>query len=392
MLENNHRIEVADVLRGFAIMAIFLIHCIEHFNFYSFPTSPNEFIKFTDKAVWDSLFFLFAGKAYAIFALLFGFSFFIQDSRQSAIGNDFRARFAWRLVLLFVIGNLNAAFFTAEVLVLYSIVGFAMLPVCRLSNRTILIIAALCLIQPVEIAKVIYAVMNPDYIAGATLDGPYWAITSATQVDGNFWQMLKVNLWEGQIASLGWALENGRAFQTAALFMLGMVMGRTRFLDGSPKHISLNVKLMIASLALFFPMYGLCNMLPGFIENGAIRKPLLLILSSLHKFAFMGIWVTTIVWLYYNSGVKRLLVKLVPYGKMSLTNYITQSIVGSFIFYGWGLGMYRYMGVTYSFLLGIVLFLAQYAFSVWWLKSHKQGILEYWWKRATWIGSKREMK
>lgn len=388
MTQNNQRIEVADVLRGFAIMAIFLIHSIEHFNFYSFPQAPNEFIKFTDKAVWDSLFFLFAGKAYAIFALLFGFSFFIQDSRQQALGNDFRPRFAWRLVLLFIIGNLNAAFFTAEVLVLYSIVGFAILPVCRLKDKTVLIIAAICLLQPVEIGKVIYALINPEYVAGASLDAPYWALTSKTQAEGTFWEMLKVNLWEGQIASLAWAWENGRAFQTAGLFMLGMVMGRSQFLDGSSKHQRLNIKLLLVSLLLFFPLYGLCNTLPQFIENRAILRPLLLILSSLHKFAFMGLLVTSIVWLYYNSSLKRLLTKLVPYGKMSLTNYIMQSIIGSLVFYGWGFAMHKHLGVTYSFLLGIVLFLAQYAFSVWWLKHHKQGILEYWWKRATWINKK----
>lgn len=385
MQENNHRIEVADVLRGFAIMAIFLIHSIEHFNFYSFPEAPNEFIKFTDRIVWDSLFFAFGGKAYAIFALLFGFSFFIQDSRQAALGSDFRPRFAWRLVLLFVIGNINAAFFTAEVLVLYAIVGFMILPVCRLSTRAVLAIAAVCLIQPVEIAKVVYALFNPDYMAGGSLDGPYWAITSKMQVEGNFIQMLKVNLWEGQIASLAWAWENGRAFQTAGLFMLGMVMGRTTFLDGSQRHIKLNVKLLIISIVMFFPLYGLYNTLPSFIESKAILRPLMLIIGSLHKFAFMGFLVTSIVWLYYNSGLKRLLVKLVPYGKMSLTNYVMQSVIGSFIFYGWGLAMYRYMGVTYSFILGVVLFIAQYYFSVWWLSRHKQGFLEYWWKRATWL-------
>lgn len=385
MQENNHRIEVADVLRGFAIMAIFLIHSIEHFNFYSFPEAPNEFIKFTDRIVWDSLFFAFGGKAYAIFALLFGFSFFIQDSRQAALGSDFRQRFAWRLVLLFVIGNINAAFFTAEVLVLYAIVGFMILPVCRLSTRAVLAIAAVCLIQPVEIAKVVYALFNPDYMAGGSLDGPYWAITSKMQVEGNFIQMLKVNLWEGQIASLAWAWENGRAFQTAGLFMLGMVMGRTTFLDGSQRHIKLNVKLLIISIVMFFPLYGLYNTLPSFIESKAILRPLMLIIGSLHKFAFMGFLVTSIVWLYYNSGLKRLLVKLVPYGKMSLTNYVMQSVIGSFIFYGWGLAMYRYMGVTYSFILGVVLFIAQYYFSVWWLSRHKQGFLEYWWKRATWL-------
>lgn len=385
-MQQSHRIEIADVLRGFAIMGIFLIHTIEHFNFYSFPKAPNEFIEFTDKAIWEGLFFALAGKAYAIFAMLFGFSFFIQDSRQTEQGKDFRARFAWRLVLLFVIGNLDAAFFTAEVLVLYSLVGFAMLPVCRLSNRTVLIIAIILMLQPIEIYKIIYSLANPDYVAGPSLDAPYWAVTYEAQTNGNFWQMLKVNMWEGQIASLGWAWENGRVFQTASLFLIGMLVGRTQFLKGGPEYLKLNVRLIIISILVFFPLYGLHNMLPSFIENQSLLKPLLLILSSLHKFAFMVFLVNTIMWGYYNTTkFKKWLVKLVPYGKMSLTNYVMQSIIGSLIFYGWGFGLHKELGVTYSFLLGVALFLLQYNFCVWWMRHHKQGILEYLWKRATWL-------
>lgn len=56
-------------------MAIILLHNIEHFNLYNFPEATTDFMKALDKGVWDTLFFLFSGKAYAIFALLFGFSF-----------------------------------------------------------------------------------------------------------------------------------------------------------------------------------------------------------------------------------------------------------------------------------------------------------------------------
>ncbi|MEF9950737.1 MAG: hypothetical protein RR752_06120, partial [Mucinivorans sp.] len=162
---NNSRIEIADVLRGVAIMAIILLHSIEHFNFYSFPETSG-FLAFTDRVVWDGLFFTFAGKAYAIFSLLFGMSFFIQDHNHTLRGGDFRGRFAWRLFLLFLIGNLDAAFFTAEVLVLYSLVGFALIPVCRLKTRTVLIIAGICLIQPMALGQMIYALLNPDFVAG----------------------------------------------------------------------------------------------------------------------------------------------------------------------------------------------------------------------------------
>lgn len=81
--EPNARVDVVDVLRGLAVMGIIILHSIEHFNFYSFPdTVPCEWMKFTDKTIWNGLFFVFSNKAYAVFALLFGFSFYIQDNNQ----------------------------------------------------------------------------------------------------------------------------------------------------------------------------------------------------------------------------------------------------------------------------------------------------------------------
>ena len=96
LLAKSPRIEVVDALRGFAVMAIMLLHNIEHFNFYDFPTASSAFMEAMDKGIWETLFFLFSGKAYAIFSLLFGFSFFIQYNNQAKKGKDFRLRFLCR--------------------------------------------------------------------------------------------------------------------------------------------------------------------------------------------------------------------------------------------------------------------------------------------------------
>ena len=130
-------------MRGFAVLAIILLHSIEHFNFYSYPDTAGQstWLNFCDKAIWDGLFFAFGGKAYAIFAMLFGFSFFIQHDNQRMRGKDFRLRFCWRLLLLFVIGQFNAAFFTGEILVMYALVGFILPLTCRLSTRALVWLA-----------------------------------------------------------------------------------------------------------------------------------------------------------------------------------------------------------------------------------------------------------
>ena len=227
-MKRHPRVDVADVLRGIAVMGIILLHSIEHFNFYSFPDTAgqSEWLNFSDKAIWDGMFFLFGGKAYAVFALLFGFSFFIQYDNQRLRGKDFRGRFCWRLALLFLFGNLNASFFTAEVSVLYSLVGFILPLTCRLKDKWLLILACVLLIQPLPLYYAIRAACDPAFVTPAVPTGHLWAQTFAVQQGGTFWETVRVNLWEGQLASLAWAWDNGRVFQTAALFLFGLLIGR----------------------------------------------------------------------------------------------------------------------------------------------------------------------
>lgn len=379
------RVEVADVLRGLAVMGIILLHSIEHFNFYSFPdtTGQSAWLTFTDKAVWDGLFFLLGGKAYAVFALLFGFSYFIQYDNQRMRGHDFRLRFCWRLILLFLIGNLNAMFFTAEVLVLYSLVGFTLPLTCKMKDKWIFVLACILLIQPLPLYYTLRACFDPAFVTPALPTGDLWGATFEVQSHGTFWETVRVNLWEGQLASLAWAWDNGRVFQTAALFLLGFLAGkRGLFLK---ENLKIWNKVLCGSLLAFFPLYGLGNMLPGFIDNPSIRTPLLLIISSLYKFAFMLLLVSAILFAYYRTRLQRRLAQIVPYGRMSLTNYITQSIFGSLLFYNWGLGLHDDLGITASFLTGILLFILQFSFCRWWMARHSHGPMEYLWKRATWL-------
>lgn len=380
------RIDVADAIRGFAVLGIVLLHSLEHFNFYSFQETDNVWLQFSNQAIWDSTFFLLAGKAYGIFALLFGFSFYIQDSNQQARGKDFRLRFMWRLLLLLAWGQLNAAFFTAEVLVLYALVGFVLPLFARCKDKTVLITAAILMFQPLEIAEIIYALMNPEYTAPRPLDSQYWGEAYKVLSSGTFIETVKMNLCEGQLASLAWAWENARFFQTPSLFLLGMWIGRKKLFCYSEGNMRFWAYTAVIALFSFFMLNGLTPMLGQFISNKAVASPAMLVSGSLAKFAFMTLLVATLVLLYYLSPVKTILSKLVVYGRMSLTNYITQSVIGSFLFYHWGLHLQ--LGSTASLMVGIAIFAVQYIFALWWFKSHKHGPLEYVWKRATWICKK----
>ncbi|MCM1066875.1 MAG: DUF418 domain-containing protein [Muribaculaceae bacterium] len=384
-VKRHARIDAADVLRGFAVLAIILLHSIEHFNFYDFPdpATRGSGLAMLDRAIWDGLFFAFGGKAYAIFALLFGFSFFIQHDNHRMRGYDFRARFAWRLVLLFLVGQLNAAFFTAEVLVLYALVGFVLIAVCRFSDRVVLTLAAICLLQPIFVWHIIASVVVPGYELPSLGTGAMWQATFAVQSTGTFWETVKVNLWEGQLASLGWAWEHGRVFQTAALFMLGMVIGRRGWFKA--EYLPCWGRVLAVALICYFPLNEINAIVPQYVTNPNTLTPLSQLLSSLTNFCFMLVLVSGVLFGYYRTQrVGRWLALLIPYGRLSMTNYVTQGIIGSALFYHWGL--YLRLGIAESLCVGIAIFLVQYAACRLWTRRYSHGPLEYLWKKATYIG------
>ena len=118
-------------------------------------------------------------------------------------------------------------------------------------------------------------------------------------------------------------------------------------------------------------------------------SPLNTIFSSFRNFAFMCVLVAVFVFLWQQVSGHKVLHGLVPYGKMSLTNYITQSIMGAIIYFPFGFYLAPYCGYTLSLIIGIILFLLQVQFCKWWLSKHKQGPLETIWHKWTWLGAKK---
>jgi uncharacterized protein len=379
------RIEVVDALRGFAILSIMLLHNIEHFDFYFFPEYFPDWLKATDKIIWDTLFFLFGGKSYAIFALLFGFSFYIQNDNQDKLGNDFRFRFFWRLILLFGFGFINTIFYEGDILMFYAVLGLALIPVCKWSTKAVFITAIFLMAQPLEWAKYIYILFHQEYVPTPNLSDFYFSKMGAYLNSTSFVDYAIGNIQIGKMAAMFWSWENGRFLQAPALFMFGMLLGRKKMFVITNETSAFWSKALLYSVILFIPLYTLKTILPDLISRKAELERLLVIITSWSNVAFMTVLVSLFVKLYQTKNVNKILMKLVPFGKMSLTNYIMQSIVGAFIYYKYGLGLVEYTGATYSLFIGITLFLLQLSFCKWWLKTHKQGPLEAIWHKATWI-------
>ena len=379
------RVEVVDALRGFAIMSIMLLHNIEHFDYYYLPEFLPEWMKVLDKIIWETLFFLFGGKSYAIFALLFGFSFYIQNDNQEKQGKDFRGRFLWRMLLLLGFGFVNTIFYEGDILMIYAVLGIILVPACKWNNKAVFITAVVLMLQPVEWGEFFYMLANPEYIPAPNLSNSYFGMMGEYLKSSSFMDHAIGNLRIGRLASVFWSWENGRFFQAPALFLLGMLVGRRKLFIESVESNLFWKKALQYSFLLFVPLYAFKFFSSQIIERKEVLNSLSIIVSSWSNLAFMIFMVSVFVLLYQKESIQSILSKLIPFGKMSLTNYVMQSVVGSFIYYRYGLGLVEYTGATYSLLIGIVLFVLQLSFCTWWLKTHKQGPLEYIWHKATWI-------
>ncbi len=387
-IQKKERILAIDALRGFAVMGIILLHNIEHFNFYSFPESSSPVLAHLDETLWDMLFFLFSGKAYAIFALLFGFTFYLQSCSAAKRGEDFKGRYMWRLVLLLGFGFVNSLFFPGEILVLYAILGFILVPVRHWKNRSLLILSFILMLQPVEWIKVVCGWLSPDY-------APRQMIFSLGDVypqlgGDSWWEMVKMNFTIGQLASLNWAWCYGRVFQTCALFVLGLWIGRMGYFDSSSetdlgRSRNFWTYVLCFSLPLAVAFYFVKAFVFALVSQPLMLDSLKTILNSWYNFCFMLTMVSAFLLLYW-MGKGKIQKILVPYGRMSLTDYIMQSVIGSFLYFGYGLALRQYCGTTVSLLVGIVFFLLQLAFAHWWFRHFKRGPLETLWHKLTWLG------
>jgi len=282
-------------------------------------------------------------------------------------------------------GILNTVFYEGDILVLYAILGTILVLVCKWNDKAVFITALILMLQPLEWIKYFYMLMNPEFVPMPNLSNQYFGMMGDYLKSNSFIEYAIGNLTIGRWASVFWSRENGRFFQAPALFMLGMLLGRRKLFIASVESNLFWKKALQYSVILFIPLFAFKTFLPEIIERKALANSLSVIVSSWSNLAFMIVLVSTFILLYQKKSMQNLLSKLIPFGKMSLTNYILQSVVGCFIYYRYGLGLVEYTGATYSLLIGISLFILQLYFCKWWLSKHRQGPLEYLWHKATWI-------
>ena len=365
-LQPNSRIVVADCLRGIAVIGIILFHALESFDAY--PQSVSLTLP-TDEAVYTVTQLLISGKMYGVFALLFGLTFFIMRDNQAKKGRDFSARFAWRMVLLFLIGLFDIAFYDGDILTTYAFCGLLMIPCGYLSNRWLWVLTCFLLIQPFEL----WQLLSGNEMESEWFWTDYAMLTNHHQ-HSSFWQNLTPNLQYAFPANIGYFAWTGRLTQIPALFFLGILFGRYRLFYNEGRN--LRIWKIIFAVSLPLAVVG------SVLDFGPLSRWL----TPIVNLAIMMTEIALVVWIWYTSGrIRRLLQPVCSFGQMSLTNYLLQSVLGCFLFYGWGLSLYSQLGFTYALLVGFLLVLLQLLLSSLWMRHHQRGPAENLWRKATWI-------
>ena len=302
-------------------------------------------------------------------------------------GNDFRLRFAWRMLLLACFAQLHALFYNGDILLFYAVCGLILIPASSWSNRTVLIVAAILLLQPVDWIHMLSALVWPDYIDLNSRFAVYAAQAEQVGMHGNFLQTIADNIGNGQLYSNLWQIEAGRICQTPALFLLGMWLGRTEKFVKSAASLAFWRRAAVVSLILFFFIMAIQKTVAGHLTHTTWICHWGIAMGLPSNFMMMVFLVSIFMLFWWRRGDNGFSFQRLPiaFGRMSLTNYITQSILGVCLFYNFGFGLYRLCGATLSMLIGLAIVSTLTLASRLWLRNHRQGPLEWLWKRLTWI-------
>jgi len=394
------RVTVLDALRGFSLLGVILMHMLQHYSISpgsgSLETKP--LFPYSDEVIGWIGQNIISGKFINVFAFLFGLSFFIQMDRAARKGIDFRKRFVWRMVILLAIGQIGNMFYSGEIISLYAVYGVLLVILYNVRGWILMLIFSLILIGTPRVLQVSYDKMVKTEQSGiragtgaATHKQVYRM--PVKQEKPSFINSVKHNFTAGLQSKLNYQFGMfGRGYLTFALFILGLVVGRTGFFEKVNVSAKRNLILFAAFVLVYAVAVTVISLstpanLFALLRSGEPIPLSLLFIMALNDIATVALSCTLVmgfIMLYKTKRFGKYLDMLSPYGRMGLTNYEVQSVIGCFMFSMWSFGsFFGRMGATELFVTGILIYIIQLLFSRYWLKLYLYGPLEWLWRSAT---------
>ncbi len=393
----SERLEIVDFLRGFALFGILMVN-LPLMN-APFTSEMGEFVLWTDKIntlASGFIRFFFTGKFYVLFSFLFGigFYFFIKkvENGDSGILSVFKLRLFWLLVF----GVLHILFlWYGDILLIYALVGFVLLLFRNVSNKALIIWAIVLILTPIILLGGLVVLMYlislvPE--AAAEVDKAYYeAYLNLKQIsenalsiypNGTFAEIFNMRLSEYSniMNALFYFVPN-----VLAMFLVGMLLARKRVFENLKEKRKIFKKILFISLPIAIGL----NLVYIYSFEGVsmtqINYNLLLYIigSGIGGPAMSFVYISLIV-LFISSRLHlRLFRAISDTGRMALTNYLTQSIICTTIFFSYGFGLYGKVNIWQGILMTIVIYTVQVIWSYLWLKHYRFGPMEWAWRSLT---------
>jgi uncharacterized protein len=388
------RIEIIDVLRGFTLLGIIIIHFSE--QYYAGP-APQKFPNFNitfiaDEILNSIIWILIGGKFFAIFSFLFGLSFFLQVGKAGEASTS-AFRFLWRLIVLLAIGAIHHLHYRGDILTIYAMLGVGLLLIQRLPDKVLLIIAIILILNiPAHIVRGVKIFQSGtesllSSFAGNDADNELYYKTVGT---GSYVDVLRANAGEFD-TKYKFQIESGRIYITFGLFMLGLFAGRKDFFTHIEEKIAWVKRLRKVTLWSLLGVVIFVGLLFGGAHLAKWQLPDA-VQWSVGGFAYDAfnaalavVYVTVIIQLFCIEKWRKRLMVFYEVGRMGLTTYITQTALGTTLFFGFGLGLLGNIGACLSVAIAIILFIFQIYISRWWLARFNYGPIEWLWRSLTYL-------
>ena len=385
----NNRIDAVDALRGFALAGIVFAHMIEQFIAAPRPEFWQVESNIFDQIAFGFHFIFVMGKFFSIFAVLFGMSFAIMMGNAAAKGRSFSGRFIWRLAILGAIGFVHSLFYRGDILTVYVAIGFCLPLFYRVSSKTLwFIVVLLCLGAGRYLFYLLTGtstILSYDYIPESPVVAAYVELLQ----NGSFIEVARENFYHGFATKLDFMVAIfGRGYLTLAYFLVGMWLVRSGIMRNLEANKPFIKKVMWWSLGLslgFFVLLAVAfSSIPDLMEFKNWTSVVAFTTYDLFNIALTVFLMSGFLLLFLRRPTGWL-GSLAPYGRMALTNYLVQTLIGTFILYGWGLGYLGHLHDWQMFLLSFLLIFMQVRMSMWWLSRYHFGPMEWLWRCGTYF-------
>jgi uncharacterized protein len=372
-LPASQRIEALDVLRGLALFGVIVIHAVFEFRVSIFqqflPDTGNLFP--LDRALQGFLAAAIELKAFALFSLLFGAGLAIQFDR---LANNPRrlVLLLRRLIVLLLIGAVHLVLiWNGDILVEYALAGLVVLP---------LLFGPRWLALALATASLLFFIAMPLLPPPVALPADPWIrshIAEAVRVygGGGFSDVLAFRTSEIPAIVPLHVLILPR---TIALFLFGALAWRAGLLRELPQPKRWPGVVAIAGIVGGGALtLAVTADIPFAFRFSARSGDVAERLGSILLAAGYAAAVLAVV---ASPAGKKLVGWAAPVGRMAFSNYLAQSLILGFIFYGYGLGLFGRVRVTAALAIALAVYTAQAALSAWWLKRWRYGPVEWLWR------------